>query len=172
MKLWVNNQNAMSKYFCFHLLCSWIILINERTNWKYWATFTHQSISMWMEILTQLDTLFYAEHFISFFELHDIQVIKLWLSVHGLWDTYKNRYWLSNLNQKLYQIFIYSIIIRRYNCLVWYNQNIIIAKSKIICKNHVVLHKNEFRLLNLSCETSFLILILVEIMVGTNEALG
>ena len=47
-----------------------------------------------------------------------------------------------------------------------------IAKSKIIYKIFVVQLKNEFRLLNLSCETSFLILILVEIMVGTNEALG
>ena len=33
-------------------------------------------------------------------------------------------------------------------------------------------YENGFRLLNLSCETSFVILILVEIMVGTNEALG
>ena len=63
-------------------------------------------------------------------------------------------------------------LIQRYSCDVWYNQRIIIAKSKIIYRIHVVQHKNEFRLLNLSCETSFLILILVEIMVGTNEALG
>ena len=43
------------------------------------------------------------------------------------------------------------------------------------CKNSGIEYdeyKNGFRLLNLSCETSFLILILVEIMVGTNEALG